>query len=271
LTQAPSKCYITSVFVDSHCHLEMEEYDADRKRVLERSAKEGVQYILTVATEERYFQRAQELVDTYPMIYAAVGIHPHNSKEYDERAGAVIKRYAAGEKFVAYGEIGLDFYRNYAPRETQVRAFRAQVELAKELGLPVIVHSRDAKDETLVILEEMNASANGGVMHCYSYDLVTARTLLDMGFYLSIPGTITYKSASSLLETLRYAPLDRILSETDAPFLTPVPHRGKRNEPAYVGLVVKAIAQAVGRPLEEVSEILYTNFVKLFLNGKATA
>ena len=205
------------------------------------------------------------------MVYSALGIHPHNSKEYSERTSAVIKRYAAGEKFVAYGEIGLDYYRNYAPRETQVSAFRAQIELAKELSLPIIVHSRDAKDDTLAILKEMNANKNGGVMHCYSYDLTTARTLLDMGFYLSIPGTITYKSASSLRETLRYTPLERILSETDAPFLTPLPHRGTRNEPAYVGLVVKAIAQALGQPLEGVSETLCTNFVTLFLNGKAPA
>lgn len=259
------------MFVDSHCHLEMEEYDADRKRVIERSAKEGVRYILTVATEERYFPKAQELVDAYPMVYGALGIHPHNSKEYNERVSSAVRRYASGEKFVAYGEIGLDFYRNYAPRETQVKAFRAQIELARELSLPIIVHSRDAKDETLSILNEMNAGVNGGVMHCYSYDLATARTLLDMGFYLSIPGTITYKSASPLLETLRYAPLDRILSETDAPFLTPLPHRGRRNEPAYVSLVVKAIAQAVARPLEDVSETLCTNFVNLFLNGKAGA
>jgi TatD DNase family protein len=249
----------------------MEEYDADRKRVVERSIKEGVRYILTVATEERYFAKAQDLVDTYPMVYCALGIHPHNSKEYNDRVSGVIKGYSAGEKFVAYGEIGLDFYRNYAPRETQVNAFRAQIALAQELGLPIIVHSRDAKDETLALLKETNASVNGGVIHCYSYDLATARTLLDMGFYLSIPGTITYKTASLLLETLRYAPLNRILSETDAPFLTPLPHRGKRNEPAYVSLVVKAIAQAVGKPVEEVSETLCTNFVNLFLNGKATA
>jgi len=261
----------TCMLVDSHCHLEMEEYDADRNRVIERSIKEGVRYILTVATEERYFAKAQELVDTYPMVYGALGIHPHNSKEYNERASAEITRYAAGEKFVAYGEIGLDFYRNYAPRETQVRAFRAQIELAIELELPIIVHSRDAKDETLAILKEMNAGVNGGVMHCYSYDIATARTLLDLGFHLSVPGTITYKSASLLLETLRSAPLDRILSETDAPFLTPLPHRGKRNEPAYVSLVVKAIAQAVGKPVEEVSETLCSNFVNLFLNRKATA
>jgi TatD DNase family protein len=261
-------CYIHAMYVDSHCHLEMEEYDADREQVIGRGKKAGLRYMLTVATEEKYFAKALEIIESHEMIYGAFGIHPHNSQEFNEKLAERIRGYFSQSKLVAYGEIGLDFYRNYAPRDVQIKAFRAQIELAKELSLPIIVHSRDAKEETLRILAETDAAVNGAVMHCFSYDLETARKLFDMGFYLSIPGTITYKNASELREMLRHAPLERILPETDAPFLTPEPHRGKRNEPGFVSIVVKGIAEAVNKPLEDVSPILCNNFVELFLNRK---
>jgi TatD DNase family protein len=257
------------VYVDSHCHLEMESYDVDRDKTIERAVRAGLRYMLTVATEEKYFATALRLVNSYDMLYGAFGIHPHNSGEFNEELATRIKGFFSNKKLVAYGEIGLDFYRNYAPRETQIDAFIAQITLAKELRLPIIVHSRDARDETLRVLGETEAGANGAVMHCFSYDLDTAHTLLDMGFYLSIPGTVTYRKASSLQEILRYMPLDRMLSETDAPFLTPEPHRGKRNEPAFVSLVVAKIAESLGRPVEEISPVLCENFVRLFIQRRS--
>lgn len=256
------------MYIDSHCHLEMEEYDADREQVIGRSKKAGLRYMLTVATEEKYFAKALEIIESHEMIYGALGIHPHNSEEFNEKLAERIRGYFSQSKLLAYGEIGLDFYRNYAPRDIQIKAFRAQIELAKELSLPIIVHSRDAKEETLHILAETDAAVNGAVMHCFSYDLGTAGKLLDMGFYLSIPGTITYRNASELREMLQYTPLQRILPETDAPFLTPEPHRGKRNEPAFVTLVVRKIAETVNKPLEDVSSTLCNNFVELFLRGR---
>ncbi len=246
----------------------MEEYEEDRDKVIDRSIKAGLRYMLTVATEEKYFAKALKIIEAHEMIYGAFGVHPHNSREFDDRLGKMIRGFFAHEKLLAYGEIGLDFYRNYAPREVQMEAFRAQIELAKELSLPIIVHSRQARDETLRILDENGAAENGAVMHCFSYDLDTAKKLLDMGFHLSVPGTVTYKQSSSLRETIRYVPLDRMLPETDAPFLTPEPHRGKRNEPAYVTLVVARIAEVLGRSVEEVSEALCDNFVRLFIQRR---
>jgi TatD DNase family protein len=247
----------------------MEEYDADREQVIGRGKKAGVRHILTVATEEKYFAKALEIIDSHEMVYGAFGIHPHNSRDFNDTLADKLRSYFSHDKLVAYGEIGLDFYRNYAPRETQIQAFRAQIRLAKELSLPIIVHSRDAKQETLDILGETAAAANGAVMHCFSYDLKTAKQLLDMGFYLSIPGTITYKNASELREVVRQAPLERSLPETDAPFLTPEPHRGRRNEPGFVSIVVKKIAEAVHRPLADVSSVLCSNFVELFLHRRS--
>ena len=268
MTKPPAPCYKDFMFVDSHCHLEMESYDADRDKVISRGIKAGLGYMLTVATEEKYFAAALEIVDSYAAVYGAFGIHPHNSREFNDRLAEKIKGLFSHKKFVAYGEIGLDFYRNYAPREVQIRAFRAQLALAKELSLPIIIHSREAREETLRIVRETGAADNGAVMHCFSYDLGTARELLDMGLHLSIPGTVTYNKASSLREIVRYMPLDRMLPETDAPFLTPEPHRGKRNEPAFVTLVVTQIAQSLGRPVEEVSPVLCDNFVNLFLKRR---
>ena len=259
------------MFVDSHCHLEMESYDVDRDKVIDRGIKAGLRYMLTVATEEKYFATALRLVHSYDIVYGALGIHPHNSHEFNDDLAEKIRGLFSDERLVAYGEIGLDFYRNYAPKEMQIKAFRAQIELAKELLLPIIVHSRQARDETLRILIESDAAANGAVMHCFSYDLDTAKTLLDMGFHLSIPGTVTYKNASSLREVVRYMPLERMLPETDAPFLTPEPHRGKRNEPSFVTLVVKQIAEALGRPVEEISPVLCDNFVRLFIKGRGNS
>jgi TatD DNase family protein len=253
------------MFIDAHCHLEMEAFDKDRDQVIAKCLAEGLTYILTVGTEERYFDKVLTLVDRYPALYGAVGIHPHNSGDFTDGLARRMKGLLSHEKIVACGEIGLDFFRDYAPREIQREAFRRQIDLALGSGLPIIIHSRDARDETIAILQEFGKDRWLGVIHCYSYDLETARRLLDMGFHLSIPGTITYKNAGELAEVVRYVPVERLLPETDAPFLTPMPHRGKRNAPFMVKLTVSRMAEIKAIHVGDLASSLCRNFVKLFL------
>jgi len=257
--------YKDSMFVDAHCHLEMESFDRDREEVIAKGLEEGLTYMLTVGTEERYFEKVLELVDRYPAVYGAVGIHPHNSGDFNDELAARMKRFLSHEKIVAYGEIGLDFFRDYAPRKTQREAFRRQIDLALSEELPIIVHSRDARDETLAILQEFRKDGWEGVVHCYSYDLETARRFLDMGFHISVPGTITYRNAGELAKVVEYVPVERLFSETDAPFLTPLPHRGKRNVPHMVKLTVSRMAEIKSVPVEELASLLNRNFVNMFL------
>lgn len=260
-------CYKNIMYVDSHCHLEMDAYDNDRKTVIEKSIEEGLQFILTVGTEESFFNTVIELVDKYPIIYGALGIHPHNSNEYTSIIADTIRQHVKHAKIVGYGEVGLDFFKNYSPKEIQIKAFSEQLELAKELRLPIIVHSRNAKEETLKILKELYRNGNGGVIHCYSYDLDYAKKFLDMGFYISIPGTITYKNNVELTKIVEYIPDDRILAETDAPFLTPHPYRGKRNVPYFVKLTIEKMAQIRNQDKEKLASIICNNFHTLFLEN----
>jgi TatD DNase family protein len=256
-----------SMLVDSHCHLEMEEYDEDREAVIDRASGAGISTMLTVGTEVRYFPRVVEIVEAHPQVYGAVGIHPHNAKDYSPEIEEVVKVYLRHPKVVGCGEIGLDFYRDYSPRGLQIEAFRRQIALARLAGLPVIIHSRNARQETLEIMKEAHLQDHRTVVHCYSYDLDTAKKLLDMGIYLSITGTVTYPD-TKLAKIIAYAPLDRLLSETDSPFLAPVPKRGRRNEPAFVKLVVERIAQIKAKPVEDVASALADTFKAVFLSDK---
>ncbi len=253
------------MFVDSHCHLEMEDFEQDRDTVIKKSLEEGLDYILTVGTEERYFDKVLQIIEKYDNIYGAIGIHPHNSACYNDSTEKNVRRYAKHKKIVAYGEIGLDFFKNYSPKDRQIDAFKKQLILAKSLDLPVVIHSRHAKEETLEILQEIHQGNTPGVIHCYSYDYYTAKKLLDMGFYISIPGTITYKNAQKAEEVVKNVPIDRLLAETDAPFLTPVPHRGKRNEPRFVKYTFETIARIRKADIEEIASNIRNNFTKLFL------
>lgn len=253
------------MFVDSHCHLEMESYDRDRTRVIDDGFRNGLSAMVTVGTEESYFQKVIDIVESHSNIYGAIGIHPHNAQDFNEALAGTIRRYIRHKKIVGYGEIGLDFFKNHSPRKTQETVFREQIEIAKEVRLPIIVHSRSAPEETLNILREHYKNQHGGVIHCYSYDLTLARKFLDLGFYISIPGTITYPKNHTLIEVVKNIPLDRILSETDAPFLTPQPKRGKRNEPAFVKFTVEKIAQILEKPVDEVAQAILANFESAFL------
>lgn len=242
----------------------MESYQSDRDAIIRQCIDEGMEYVLTVGTEESYFTSVINLVDRHPFIYGAIGIHPHNAADFTDSTEMAIRKTAAHDKIVGYGEVGLDFFKNYSPRDVQKKVFVRQLALAAELGLPVIVHSRDAKQETVEILKSERRPADG-VIHCFSYDRAAAKEFLDMGFYISIPGTVTYKTAAPLREALRYIPQEKLLAETDAPFLTPVPHRGKRNVPWYVKITIAAMAGELKMTTEKMAGVVRDNFVRLFL------
>lgn len=242
----------------------MESYQSDRDDVIQKCIDEGMEYVLTVGTEEPYFKTVIALVDRYPFIYGAVGIHPHNAADFTDMTEKAIRKAATHPRIVGYGEVGLDFFKNYSPRDIQKKIFVRQLALAGDLDLPVIIHSRDAQKETEDILKQ-ECKTGRGVIHCFSYDPSAAEIFLDMGFYISIPGTVTYKTAGGLREALRYIPSERLLAETDAPFLTPVPHRGRRNVPWYVKITIAAMAAERKTTTEKLAAVLRDNFVRLFL------
>jgi TatD DNase family protein len=252
------------MLIDSHAHLEMPDFKKDLEAVIQRANESGVKYIFTVGTEKKDWKRALEIADSHPLIYAILGVHPHNAKEIDSQTYPVLKELCKKEKVKAYGEIGLDFFRNLSPREIQLKRFREQIGLAKELKLPIVVHDREAHQETLEILKSEKAEECGGIIHCFSGDDEMARICIDMGFYISIPGSITYKNADRLKEIVRNIPLESLLVETDAPFLTPEPFRGKRNEPSYVRYTVQKVAEVKKISFEEVAEVTTENALRVY-------
>ena len=251
------------MLIDSHAHLEMREFDEDRDDVIRRAKEAGVDSIVTVGTNLRDCRKAIAIAGQHETVYAAIGIHPHDVKGIDEKTYSLIRKLAGQPKVVAYGEIGLDFFRNRSPRDVQIRRFGEQLELAAEFGLPVIIHDREAHAETLEILMGWKGK-KGGIIHCFSGDAAMAGKCLDMGFYISIPGPVTYPKSEKLLEVVRQVPLDRLLVETDAPYLAPHPYSGKRNEPAYVVYTTKKIAEIKGISLEEVGEATSRNTKAVF-------
>ena len=259
------------VLIDSHAHLDFPQFDADRSNVIDRAGAAGVQAIVNVGADLASSRRAVALAAKHDSIYAAVGMHPHDAKKLDGAALAELRELAQQPKVVAVGEIGLDFYRDLSPRDVQRRAFQAQLAWATRVGKPVIIHDREAHDEIMQILSNWAADLKGtqlagrlGVLHTFSGDLSMAERAMDMGFYISISGPVTYKNARQLADLVRTLPLERLLVETDCPYLTPHPHRGKRNEPAYVRLVAERIAALRGIPLEDVAVATTANARRLF-------
>jgi len=248
---------------DSHCHLEMGEFEADRDAVIQRAFAAGVTRIVTVGTTLEDGYRAVAVAEGHPGIYASIGVHPHDVRGIDAGTYDALKKLAASPKVVAYGEIGLDFFRNRSPREVQLARFREQLDVAADLDLPVIIHDREAHDETLAALSG-RPGGRGGVFHCFSGDRKMAERCTEMGFYLSIPGTVTFPKAGSLREVVRSVPLSRLLVETDAPYLAPVPHRGKRNEPTFVVRTAEKVAEIKGIPLAEVAAATTRNAMDVF-------
>lgn len=252
------------MYIDSHAHLEMPDYDHDRDEMIKRALDQGIEKIITVGIDKKECEQALELAAACPFIFVALGLHPHNAKKSDNNFFDFIKVHSRHKKVVALGEMGLDFFKNWSPRNEQITCFYDQLALARELKLPVIIHDRNAHEETLQILREERVWEIGGVIHCFSGDYKMAAACIDMGFFISIPGTITYKSAAILQDVVKNIPLETILIETDAPFLAPVPFRGKRNEPAYVRYVAEKIAEIKNVSLETVASVTTDNAKKLF-------
>jgi TatD DNase family protein len=249
--------------IDSHAHIYYRDYAGDFEEMLQRAADAGVAAMLVVGTDIESCRESVELADKYPQLYAAVGIHPHDAGRITDACYDIIRELAlSSPKVVAIGEIGLDFYRDRSPRTDQERVFRTFLRMAKELGKPVIVHDRDAHQQVMNCLLEEHAEQ--GVLHCFSGDSAMAAEAIAMGFYISIPGTITYPANEALREVVRTTNIDRMLVETDCPYLTPVPHRGKRNEPAYVRLAAESVARIKGLTLEDVGRITTKNVRDLF-------
>lgn len=248
---------------DTHAHLLAERFDEDRSELIAGLSARGVTAVLECATDREDIPKAVALAREFEMIYCALGVHPHNADEYDDALEAKIREYAAAEdKMVAVGEIGLDYHYDFCPRELQRDVLARQLNLAQELDLPVSLHSRESTQDMLDVLAAEKCC--DGVMHCFSGSVETAKILLDRGLYLGIGGTLTFKNAVKAIEVVEYAPIDRLLLETDSPYLAPVPLRGKRNDPANTRLVAAAIARIKKTDLEETAEQLYLNGMKLF-------
>jgi len=252
------------LLVDSHAHLDGSQFDSDRHETIQRAIANGISQILTVGCDLESSAASVALAQNYDCIYAAVGIHPHDATQVNHENLQLLRQLLTRPKVVALGEIGLDFYRDRSPRDVQRNAFRQQIRLAIELGKPIIVHDRDAHEETLQILIEENAGVVGGVMHCFSGDLTLAKKCLALGLYLSFPGTIGYPNNDAAREVVKAIPIDRMLVETDCPYLSPQQFRGKRNEPAYVRYTAEKIAEIKGLTIEDVARVTSRNCFDLF-------
>lgn len=252
------------MLIDSHAHLTMPQFDKDRDAVIHRAYKAGLVHIVTIGTDIADCHKAVALAEAYDSISVTVGVHPHDVKRIGNNTYAQLRRLATHEKVVAIGEIGLDFYRNLSPQEEQREHFRRQLRLAREVELPVVVHDRNAHQEVASILQEEGASAVRGVIHCFSGDWEMAQSCLEMGFYISIPGTVTFKGSDAYSAMVRKVPTERLLVETDCPFLTPHPFRGKRNEPAHVRYVAEKVSKIKDIDAAKLGEITAHNAIDLF-------
>lgn len=249
---------------DSHCHMNDERYDTDRSEVLQRAREAGVKYLVNPGADLATSEQAVRLAAAHPWIYAAVGVHPHDAKDMGEAGLQLIRHLAGKPKVVAIGEIGLDFHYDFSPREVQRHWFVEQLRLARTLKLPVIIHDREANQEVFDTLKAEHAFETGVLMHCYSGSAELARQYIRQGAMISIAGPVTFPNARKTVEVVEAVPLDRLFIETDGPYLTPVPYRGKRNEPAYVAYVAQRIAQIKGISVEEVARQTYRNAAAFF-------
>lgn len=261
------------MLVDSHCHIDGRDFDADRELVIARAMEAGVAAMLNVGTGDPNtgaFMDAVAVADSHPGVYAAVGVHPHDALLYTDAAEEhLVSLIKSSKKIIAWGEIGLDFYYDHSPRDVQREVFARQIRKARELDLPIIVHSRDANDETVEILRaecsgEDFGSFRGGIMHCFGGTPEMAQSLMEIGFLISFAGNVTFKKADDLRDAARVVPLDKLLVETDCPYLTPVPFRGQRNEPARVVETAKFLAEFYGVEFEQLAEATTQNFCGFF-------
>ncbi len=251
------------MMIDTHCHLEMGAFDGDRDEVIRRAKDAGLEALITIGSDFEGCKGAVEVAGKYDSVYAAVGIHPHDAKDFNTEIFDRIKDWiASNSKIVAVGEVGLDYHYDHSRREVQREVFLAQLKFAKEMGLPAAIHSREAKEDTLAIMAE--SGADKGVLHCFSGDREMAERAIAMGFHISLAGTVTFKNASGLRGIAKMIPDDYLLVETDAPYLTPEPFRGKRNEPAFVVNTAAVIAELRGVSREDIDRITTLNAKRLF-------
>ena len=255
------------MLIDTHCHLDMEAFDSDRDEVIKRAFEAQIKYIINVGSDREGNIRGLDLSAKYPNIYSASGIHPHDAKMLDESLYNELKKWVRQPKVVAVGEIGLDYHYMHSPKGVQVEAFIRQIALARETDLPIIVHSREAHNDTLRILRE-EATDITGVLHCFSGDIEMAKKAMELGFYISIAGPVTFKNAANLKEIAEFIPDDFLLIETDAPYLTPVPMRGKRNEPSFLTYTAQVISEIRGVAVSDLARITTLNAMRLFKIGK---
>lgn len=253
------------MLIDTHAHLNAEQYKEDIEEVIQRAQESGVSTMIVVGFDRPTILKAMELCEKYEFIYATVGWHPVDAIDMTDEDLLWIEQLASHPKVVALGEMGLDYYWDKSPKDLQKEVFRKQIQLAKRVNLPIVIHNRDATADVVKMLKEENASEVGGVMHCFTGSLEIARQCMEMNFYISFGGPITFKNATKTREVAKEVPLESLLIETDCPYLTPHPHRGKRNEPAYVTLVAEQIAQLKELSLKELSDITSSNAKRLFV------
>lgn len=261
------------MIIDSHCHLHMLDltaYDGDLTAALTAARNNGVGHFLSVCTELTDIPKLTTIVENYPDVSMSIGIHPNETAQQKLTTEELIK-FAAHPKVIAFGETGLDYYRDTSDKNSQQQSFRQHIQAAKHCHKPLIVHTRQARADTIQILKEEKAETIGGVMHCFTEDWDMAKQSLDLNFYISFSGIVTFRNAQELQEIAKKVPLDRMLIETDSPFLAPIPYRGKPNEPAYVKFVAEHIAQLRGISFEEVAKQTTENFYRLFKVGEFTA
>lgn len=251
------------MLIDTHAHLDMEDFEKDRQHVLARALRAGVSHVISIGVDLASSKKAIEIAGKNDFVSATVGCHPHHASDLDAKGLEQLASLAVNPKVVGWGEIGLDFFRRHSPPEEQITAFEKQLDLAADLELPVIIHDRDAHEQLLDILRQKK-TPSGGVIHCFSGDYEFAKALMDMGFHVSIPGTVTYRKALLVRDVAARIPLERLFLETDAPFLAPEPHRGKRNEPAFVTHTAQEIARLRKMEFHDLAKVTTRNAVTLF-------
>ncbi|PVE62519.1 TatD family hydrolase [Priestia megaterium] len=249
---------------DTHVHLNAEQYEDDLQEVINRALEKGVQNMVVVGFDEPTIKKAIQIAETYDFIYASVGWHPVDAVDMTDEHLAWIEELAQHPKVVALGEMGLDYHWDKSPKEVQKDVFRRQIRLARKVNLPIIIHNRDATEDVVTILKEEHVEEVGGIMHCFTGSIEVAKQCMDMNMYISFGGPVTFKNAKKPKEVATELPLDKLLIETDCPYLTPHPFRGKRNEPGYVSYVAEQIAELKGITYEELAEITTANAKKLF-------
>lgn len=258
------------MLIDSHCHLDYPDFAAEGvEEIVGRAQAAGVGHFLTICTEISKFPGVLAVAEKFPFMHCTVGTHPHHAAEEIDVTTAQLAALANNPKVAGIGETGLDYHYNHSPHEEQKRAFAAHIAAALETDLPLVVHTREADDDTIRVMREAGGGKARGVMHCFSGGRALAEKSLELGFYISFSGIVTFKKAEELREVVKFVPLDRILVETDAPYLTPVPHRGQRNEPAFVVHTAQAVAELKGVSVDEIAQATTQNFFRLFTRADA--